>query len=148
MKHTFILLSAAITIFFCVGGAFNNVCAQNTNSEHHQSPENKVHKNQEDIEAIYQFIAQNLEFLTKSGDSIAQGRLYISFKVEEDGSLRDFYAGKVVHNKNLSVSSSSEGIVESSKWKLPEIDKKPILIGFTCDFSIELIDPEKNNKNQ
>ncbi|TAH22225.1 MAG: energy transducer TonB [Cytophagales bacterium] len=46
------------------------------------------------FEAFYRFVAANMHYPLKAKDAGVEGRIYMSFIVEKDGSLSDIYAVK------------------------------------------------------
>lgn len=133
MKRTFILMAAVATMFFCIGGTFNNVCAQNTNTKQQQVAVDKEPEYPGGIEAMYQFIAQNLEYPFLARDNAIQGKVYISFVVEVDGSLNEF---KIVKDIGGGCAEAAiETLKKMPKWKPAVKEGKPV----RCEFTIPVV---------
>ncbi len=126
MKRTVIILAAVATMMF---GLNNKVCAQNTNNKQQQVVVDNEPEYPGGIEAMYQFIFQNLEYPKDARDSGIQGKVYISFIVEVDGSLSAF---KVVKDIGGGCAEAAiEVLKKMPKWKPGESEGKPVRVEFT-----------------
>ena len=138
MKRTVIILTAVATMMFGLGMG-NSVYAQHPDVGQYKV----VDKNPEypgGLEAMYQFIAANLQYPELAKENNIQGRVYISFVVEKDGTLSDY---KIVHDIGGGCAAAAIEVVKKMpKWKPGEVEGKPVRVQYNLPVSFKLTDPE------
>lgn len=88
------------------------------------------------IEAFYKFLQNNIRYPTKAFENKIQGKVFISFVVERDGSLTDI---KVVRGIGGGCDEEAKRVISiSPKWKPGIQNSKPVRVQYTMPISFTL----------
>ena len=87
-------------------------------------------------EAFYKYIASSIIYPQDCRDNSIQGKVYISFIIDVDGSVTDVTVVRGVHK---SIDQEAIRVTKSSpKWKPGTIHGKPVKVKYTYPISFKL----------
>lgn len=95
------------------------------------------------IEAFYQFLQQNLRYPAEMRKNNIQGKVFITFIVEEDGSLSNF---RVLRDVGYGSAEETERVFRlSPKWNPGLQNGRSVRVQFTMPVSFTLAQGDKTN---
>jgi len=87
-------------------------------------------------EAFFKYVASKIVYPQDCRDNMIQGKVYISFVIDIDGSVTDVTVVRGVHK---SIDQEAIRVIKSSpKWKPGTINGKPVKVKYTYPVSFKL----------
>lgn len=87
-------------------------------------------------EAFFKYVASKIVYPQDCRDNMIQGKVYISFVIDTDGSVSDVIVIRGVHQ---SIDQEAVRVIKSSpKWKPGTINGKPVKVKYTYPISFKL----------
>ncbi|MBO4574549.1 MAG: TonB family protein [Bacteroidales bacterium] len=94
------------------------------------------------INAMYEFIQKNLKYPESAKKKGIEGRVFVQFVVEKDGSLSSF---QVLRGVSDDIDAEAVRVLKMMpKWKPGMMDGKPVRVQFTMPFKFQLTGNENN----
>ena len=94
------------------------------------------------INAMYEFIQKNLKYPESAKNKGIEGRVFVQFVVEKDGSLTSF---QVLRGVSDDIDAEAVRVLKMMpKWKPGMMDGKPVRVQFTMPFKFQLTGNENN----
>jgi len=88
------------------------------------------------VAALSNFVQTNVRYPTEDHNNKVQGKVYIQFVVEEDGSLDNF---RIIRSPSEAMGKEAMRVMASSpKWKPGTQDGKPVRVEFTMPINFSL----------
>lgn len=88
------------------------------------------------IDQFYNFLSDNIEYPLEERENNVQGKVFISFVVEKDGSLGTF---EILRGVSRHINNESIRVLKlSPKWKPAIKNKKPVRMQYTVPISFTL----------
>lgn len=135
MKRTAISFIAVLAMLFGICGTSNHASAQ-TDKEKIYEDVDKRPEYPGGFEVMYQFIAAHLGYPEEARENALEGKVYISFVVEKDGSLTDI---KITKDIGGGCGEAAVAVVKMMpKWKPGEVEGKPVRVQFTIPIFFRL----------
>jgi protein TonB len=97
-------------------------------------------------QAMFDFVANNVVYPQEARDKEIEGRVFVRFIIEKDGSVSDV---KVAKGIGGGCDEEAVRVVKAMpKWKPGKQDGKPVRVNFTMPFFFKLQEkaPAKTNK--
>ena len=88
------------------------------------------------MEGLYQYLAANIKYPADAKAEKVQGRVYVSFVIEKDGSVSNV---KIVRSPDERLSREAERVVKAMpKWKPGRQSGKKVRVSYTLPINFQL----------